>query len=89
MKFRYLHSLLATLAIAASGLAMAANESVERGRYLAQLGDCVACHTSEKGTAMAGGRALDTPFGKLYSTNITPDKATGIGNYTFEQFDHA
>ena len=89
MKFRYLHSLLATLAIAASGLAMAANESVERGRYLAQLGDCVACHTSEKGTAMAGGRALDTPFGKLYSTNITPDKATGIGNYTFEQFDRA
>lgn len=89
MKIRYLRGILAFLAIAASNLALAANESVERGRYLAQLGDCVACHTSEKGTPMAGGRALDTPFGKLYSTNITPDKATGIGNYTFEQFDRA
>lgn len=63
--------------------------TIERGRYLAQLGDCVACHTTEKGTPMAGGRALETPFGKLYSTNITPDKETGIGNYSFEQFDRA
>jgi len=64
-------------------------QTVERGRYLAQAGDCVACHTAEKGAAMAGGRALDTPFGKLYSTNITPDRETGIGKYSFEQFDRA
>ncbi len=89
MKIRCLRSILTILAIAASGLVLAANESVERGRYLAQLGDCVACHTAEEGKPMAGGRALETPFGKLYSTNITPDKATGIGNYTFEQFDRA
>lgn len=89
MKVRYLQSMMAVLTIAASGLAVAANGEVERGRYLAQLGDCVACHTAEKGTPMAGGRALETPFGKLYSTNITPDKETGIGNYTFEQFDRA
>lgn len=63
--------------------------TVERGRYLARVGDCVACHTVEKGAAMAGGRALETPFGKLYSTNITPDRETGIGKYSFEQFDRA
>lgn len=91
MKIGYLRGFLALLAIAASSLVLAENDAgaVERGRYLAQLGDCVACHTTEKGTPMAGGRALETPFGKLYSTNITPDKETGIGNYTFEQFDRA
>ena len=89
MKNRYLRSLLAALAMVSSGLTLAANDAVERGRYLAQLGDCVACHTTEKGTPMAGGRALETPFGKLYSTNITPDKDTGIGKYSFEQFDRA
>ncbi len=77
------------LALAVSAAAAADATSLERGRYLAQLGDCVACHTAEKGTPMAGGRALDTPFGKLYSTNITPDKESGIGGYSFAQFDRA
>lgn len=73
-----------------AGPALAGDASmIERGRYLAQAGDCVACHTAEKGTSMAGGRALETPFGKLYSTNITPDRETGIGKYSFEQFDRA
>lgn len=73
-----------------AGPALAADASmIERGRYLARAGDCVACHTAEKGTSMAGGRALETPFGKLYSTNITPDRDTGIGKYSFEQFDRA
>lgn len=62
---------------------------VERGRYVARLGDCVACHTGNKAQPMAGGLALETPFGKIYSTNITPDKETGIGSYSFEQFDRA
>ena len=62
---------------------------IERGRYVARLGDCVACHTGNKSQPMAGGLALETPFGKLYSTNITPDKATGMGSYSFEQFDRA
>uniref|UniRef100_Q47D55 Cytochrome c, class I n=1 Tax=Dechloromonas aromatica (strain RCB) TaxID=159087 RepID=Q47D55_DECAR len=69
--------------------AVADDAQVERGRYLARLGDCVACHTTDKGAEMAGGRALETPFGKLYSTNITPDSDTGIGKYSFEQFDRA
>lgn len=60
---------------------------IKRGAYVAQLGDCVACHTASKGALMAGGRELATPMGVIYSTNITPDAATGIGNYTFEQFD--
>ncbi len=77
------------LALAVSAAAAADETSLERGRYLAQLGDCVACHTAEKGTPMAGGRALETPFGKLYSTNITPDKESGIGGYSFAQFDRA
>ena len=64
-------------------------ELIKRGEYVAQLGDCIACHTAAKGPSMAGGRELMTPFGALYSTNITPDPETGIGNYSFEQFDRA
>ncbi len=67
----------------------ATSSQIARGQYVAQLGDCIACHTAEKGRPMAGGLALQTPMGKLYSTNITPDPQTGIGNYTFEQFDLA
>lgn len=62
---------------------------VQRGAYLARVGDCVACHTAPGGAPMAGGLAMHTPFGVLYSTNITPDKETGIGSYTFAQFDRA
>lgn len=64
-------------------------ELVERGGYVALLGDCVACHTAAEGKAMAGGLELETPMGSLHSTNITPDKHTGIGGYSFEQFDRA
>jgi thiosulfate dehydrogenase len=62
---------------------------IKRGEYVATLGDCLACHTSDKGPAMAGGRELATPFGTVFSTNITPDKQTGIGQYSFAQFDRA
>ena len=62
---------------------------IGRGRYVAQLGDCVACHTADKGAAMAGGRGLKTPMGTIYSTNITPDAQTGIGKYSYAQFDRA
>ncbi len=59
---------------------------IERGEYLARAADCAACHTAEGGTPFAGGRAFVLPFGTLYSTNITPDKETGIGNYTMPIF---
>ncbi|WP_394756753.1 c-type cytochrome [Rhodoferax sp.] len=62
---------------------------IERGKYVAHLGDCVACHTAKNGPAMAGGLELTTPMGTIYSTNITPDTASGIGNYSFAQFDRA
>ena len=62
---------------------------LERGKYIALLGDCVACHTVDKGPEMAGGRELATPFGTIHSTNITPDAKSGIGGYTFAQFDRA
>ncbi len=62
---------------------------IEHGRYVARLGDCVACHTGDKSQPLAGGLALETPFGKLYSTNITPDKQHGIGAYSFAQFERA
>ncbi|OYV01634.1 MAG: hypothetical protein CFE45_03955 [Burkholderiales bacterium PBB5] len=62
---------------------------VERGRQLAAIGNCVACHTAEGGTPMAGGRPMHTPFGTVYSTNLTPDAATGIGAWSFSAFQRA
>jgi mono/diheme cytochrome c family protein len=59
---------------------------VERGEYLARAADCAACHTADGGEPYAGGRAFVLPFGTLYSTNITPDKDTGIGNYSDANF---
>jgi cytochrome c5 len=61
---------------------------IERGEYLAKAGDCIACHTdTKKGTpAFAGGLTFVTPFGILFSPNITPDKDTGIGKWTDEEF---
>ncbi len=60
---------------------------IEHGKYVAQLGDCIACHTASQGKPMAGGLELNTPMGTIFSSNITPDRETGIGAYTFEQFD--
>ena len=62
-------------------------ESVKRGEYLAKLSNCVSCHSSVGGKAFSGGLKMATPIGNLYSTNITPDKDTGIGNYTLQDFE--
>jgi mono/diheme cytochrome c family protein len=59
------------------------------GEYLARAADCVACHTAEGGTPYAGGRQFKLPFGEIYSTNLTPDKETGIGNWSDEAFVQA
>ncbi|HET7663142.1 MAG TPA: c-type cytochrome [Rhodanobacteraceae bacterium] len=56
------------------------------GEYLARIGDCVSCHTTAGGKPLAGGRAIPTPFGAIYTPNITPDKATGIGNWSRDDF---
>ena len=62
---------------------------VQRGKYLVDAGDCVVCHTRDGGTPFAGGRAINTPFGKIYSPNLTPDVSTGIGQYTEADFYRA
>jgi mono/diheme cytochrome c family protein len=78
------------LAISAVVLAQGATfTTIERGRYLAEAGDCAACHTADGGAPFAGGRAIPTPFGTIYSTNITPDKETGIGRWTNDDFYRA
>jgi mono/diheme cytochrome c family protein len=57
-----------------------------KGEYLARAGDCIACHTAPEGKLFAGGLAMKTPFGTLYTSNITPDPQTGIGTWTSDQF---
>jgi nicotinate dehydrogenase subunit B len=63
--------------------------TIERGRQLAALGDCAICHTGPSGVTNAGGHALATPFGTVYSTNITPDVETGIGAWSYTAFERA
>jgi mono/diheme cytochrome c family protein len=60
--------------------------TIANGEYLARAGDCLACHTASGGKPFAGGLPMPTPFGTLYSTNITPDRETGIGTWTADQF---
>jgi len=59
---------------------------VDRGAYLARAGNCMACHTRRGGPAYAGGRAIETPFGTVFTSNLTPDGATGIGNWSSAHF---
>lgn len=66
-----------------------AQDAAARGRYLAILGDCAGCHTRQHGPAFAGGLPFTAQFGTVYSTNITPDKQTGIGNWSADQFFRA
>jgi nicotinate dehydrogenase subunit B len=63
--------------------------TIARGRQLAALGDCAICHTDASGIVNANGRAIETPFGKVYGTNITPDPATGIGTWSYPAFERA
>jgi nicotinate dehydrogenase subunit B len=63
--------------------------TIERGRQLAALGNCGGCHTAPGGAPYAGGRAIETPFGTVHSTNLTPDPATGIGRWSFSAFQRA
>jgi mono/diheme cytochrome c family protein len=62
---------------------------LERGRYLVTAGDCIACHTASGGEAFAGNRPIETPFGIIYSRNITPDRHTGIGAWSDDDFFRA
>jgi mono/diheme cytochrome c family protein len=65
------------------------SQLVRKGAHLAALGNCMACHTVPERAAFAGGLELPTPFGTIYSTNITPDPETGIGNWSEVAFQRA
>jgi len=62
---------------------------LRRGQYLVAAGDCLSCHLREGGEPFAGGLGLNTPFGAIYTSNITPDRQTGIGAWTGDQFYRA
>ena len=76
----------AAMFAAAAAAAAEDRERVATGEYLARAGDCIACHTTPGGALFAGGRAMPTPFGTLYSSNITPDADTGIGRWSADDF---
>jgi mono/diheme cytochrome c family protein len=87
---------VATAWFACAGLSNAADpdgqayDRIERGRYLTTVADCFACHTGlNAGKPFAGGRPIETPFGIITSSNITPDNETGIGAWSDQQFDDA
>ncbi len=63
--------------------------TIARGEQLAALGNCAVCHTTAEGALNAGGRPIETAFGTIYSTNITPDIETGIGAWSYPAFERA
>ncbi|SIT40789.1 Gluconate 2-dehydrogenase cytochrome c subunit [Paraburkholderia piptadeniae] len=68
---------------------LAQSKSESKGAYLARAADCVACHSVPNGKPFAGGLKMGTPLGNIFSTNITPDRQTGIGSYSLADFDRA
>jgi mono/diheme cytochrome c family protein len=71
------------------GPAVADEQLLKRGEYLARAGDCVSCHTAPGGKPFAGGLYMPTPFGEISTPNITPDKTTGIGDWSDDNFYRA
>jgi mono/diheme cytochrome c family protein len=70
----------------AEGPAPTTEAQIARGAYLARVGNCATCHTERGGAPYAGGRPLATPFGTVYSSNLTPDEATGLGRWSAQAF---
>ncbi|MDX8449948.1 c-type cytochrome [Mesorhizobium captivum] len=78
-------SIVAGLALLSLCIQLRANE-IQKGEYLARAADCIGCHTSNPSRPFAGGYRVPTPFGDVYSSNITPDQDTGIGRYSEDEF---
>jgi mono/diheme cytochrome c family protein len=80
--------LIAVVSLLAAANAFAQDDRAERGEYLLYAGGCITCHTEDRDGAipLAGGRAMESPFGTFYSPNITPDVDTGIGAWTDDDF---
>jgi nicotinate dehydrogenase subunit B len=72
-----------------SPLALVSQAVLARGAQVAALGNCVTCHTSDQGEPFAGGKAFNTGFGTVYSSNLTPDADTGLGAWTYQAFERA
>lgn len=83
------HAPVARQASAVSAATLRAPALIARGAYLARAADCAGCHTAKDGVAYAGGRLLPTPFGAVPAPNLTPDVATGLGAWSFEDFRQA
>jgi mono/diheme cytochrome c family protein len=80
---------LSGLASAASSSELELTELEQKGEYLAAAGNCISCHTNGDGSPFAGGLEFETPFGTIYSTNITSEPETGIGQWSLEDFTNA
>jgi mono/diheme cytochrome c family protein len=89
MGLTFVRAIALVIAAVSPGVAVEAFAEDSRGAYLAKAGNCKSCHTSASGPAYAGGSRFETPFGTIYSTNITPDPGTGIGSWTLQDFDRA
>ena len=72
-----------------SGAPLTDAGTLSHGQYLVRAGNCIACHTQRGGQPLAGGRAIDTPFGAVYSSNLTPDTETGLGRWSAQDFWNA
>ncbi|MDX1406188.1 MAG: cytochrome c [Woeseiaceae bacterium] len=88
---RQIKTILAAASLLAAVAVSAQDDLVSRGEYLIYAGGCITCHTEDRDDAppLAGGRAMESPFGTFYSPNITPDRETGIGNWSDDDFVNA
>lgn len=75
--------------VARSAASLYSRETIERGRLVAAAGGCATCHAGPDGSAFSGGRAFETPFGKIVARNITPDETAGIGSWSYAAFARA
>ena len=81
--------LCAALACGTAQAASPAAETIAHGKALAEAADCAGCHTADPAKPFAGGRLIETPFGGIYSPNLTPDRDTGLGGWSDDQFYRA
>jgi mono/diheme cytochrome c family protein len=88
-RMNFLAVALLLLGSASFAQAQAQEQPSSKGEYVARAADCIACHSIPNGKPFAGGLKMGTPLGNIYSTNITPDKETGIGDYSYDDFERA
>ena len=81
--------LLCAASVCGPAGAQPSSDTIARGKALAEAADCASCHTADLARPFAGGKRIDTPFGGIYSPNLTPDRETGIGAWSDEDFRRA